>query len=34
MKYPLEERLIWFKGELVPIREAKVMVFLPRHSLA
>lgn len=29
MKYPLEERLIWFKGELVPIREAKVMVFSP-----
>lgn len=29
MKYPLEERLIWFKGELVPIREARVMVFSP-----
>ena len=29
MKYPLEERLIWFKGELVPIKEAKVMVFSP-----
>lgn len=29
MKYPLEERLIWFKGEMVPIKEAKVMVFSP-----
>ena len=29
MKYPLEERLIWFKGELVPIKEAKIMVFSP-----
>lgn len=29
MKYPLEERLIWFKGALVPIKDAKVMVFSP-----
>ena len=29
MKYPMEERLIWFKGELVPIREAKVMALSP-----
>lgn len=29
MKYPLEERLIWFKGEMIPIKEAKVMVFSP-----
>lgn len=29
MKYSLEERLIWFKGEMVPIKEAKVMVFSP-----
>jgi branched-chain amino acid aminotransferase, group I len=29
MKYPLEERLIWFRGEMVPIKDAKVMVFSP-----
>lgn len=29
MKYNLEERLIWFKNELVPIKEAKIMVFSP-----
>ena len=29
MKYPLEERLIWFKNALVPIKEAKVMVMSP-----
>ena len=29
MKYELEKRLIWFKGELVPIKEAKVMALSP-----
>ena len=29
MKYSLEDRLIWFKSELVPIKDAKVMVFSP-----
>ena len=29
MKYEIEERLIWFKGELIPIKDAKVMVFSP-----
>lgn len=29
MKYDLENRLIWFKNELVPIKEAKIMVFSP-----
>lgn len=29
MKYPLEERLIWFREELVPVKEAKVMVLSP-----
>jgi len=29
MKYELEERLIWFRGELVPVKEAKVMVLSP-----
>ena len=29
MKYPLEERLIWFKNDLVPIKEAKAMVMSP-----
>ncbi len=29
MKYPMEERLIWFKSELVSIRDAKIMVFSP-----
>ena len=24
MKYDLEDRLIWFKNELVPIKEAKI----------
>ena len=29
MKYPMEERLIWFKNELTPIKEAKIMVMSP-----
>lgn len=29
MKYPLEERLIWFREELVPVKEAKVMALSP-----
>lgn len=29
MKYALDERLIWFKGELVPVKEAKVMALAP-----
>ena len=29
MKYPMEERLIWFKNELIPIKDAKVMAFSP-----
>ena len=29
MKYSLEDRLIWFKGELVPIRNAQIMAFSP-----
>jgi len=29
MKYAMEERLIWFKGSLVPIKEAKIMAFSP-----
>lgn len=29
MKYELEQRLIWFRGELVPVKEAKVMVLSP-----
>ena len=29
MKYELEERLIWFRGKLVPVKEAKVMVLSP-----
>lgn len=29
MKYELDERLIWFKGELVPVKEAKVMALAP-----
>ena len=29
MKYDLENRLIWFKNELVPIKQAKIMVFSP-----
>ena len=29
MKYELEERLIWFREELVPVKEAKVMVLSP-----
>lgn len=29
MKYDLEDRLIWFKNELVPIKEAKIMAFSP-----
>ena len=29
MKYPMEERRIWFKGKLIPIREANVMAFSP-----
>ena len=29
MKYELEERLIWFRGKLVPVRDATVMVLSP-----
>lgn len=29
MRYALEERRIWFKGELVPVKEAKIMVMSP-----
>mgnify|MGYP002510967678 CR=1 FL=1 len=29
MKYEFEERLIWFKGELVPVKNAKIMVLAP-----
>lgn len=29
MKYPLEDRLIWFKGDLIPAKEAKVMALSP-----
>lgn len=29
MKYELDERLIWFKGELVHVKDAKVMVLSP-----
>ena len=29
MKYELEQRLIWFKGNLVPVKEAKVMALSP-----
>lgn len=29
MKYELEQRLIWFKGKLVPVKEAKIMVLAP-----
>ena len=29
MKYDLENRLIWLKNELVPIKEAKIMAFSP-----
>ena len=29
MKYDLEDRLIWFKNKLVPIKDAQVMVFSP-----
>ncbi len=29
MKYEFEERLIWFEGDLVPIKEAKVMAVSP-----
>ena len=29
MKYELEERLIWFRGDLVPVKDAKVMALSP-----
>lgn len=29
MKYELENRLIWFKGELVPVKEAKILALAP-----
>lgn len=29
MKYPIDERLIWFKKDLVPIKDAKVMIYSP-----
>ncbi len=29
MKYPMEERLIWFKKTLVPIKDAKIMAYSP-----
>lgn len=29
MKYELEDRLIWFKGELIPARQAQIMVLAP-----
>ncbi len=29
MKYSVENRLIWFKGELVPVNEAKIPVLAP-----
>jgi branched-chain amino acid aminotransferase len=29
MKYPIDERLIWFKNDLVPIKDAKVMIYSP-----
>ena len=29
MKYKLEDRLIWFKDALVPIKDAQIMVFSP-----
>ena len=29
MKYPMEERLVWFRNELTPIKEARVMVMSP-----
>lgn len=29
MKYPLEERKIWFREQLIPVKEAKVMVLSP-----
>lgn len=29
MKYPLEKRLIWFKGELLHVNDAKINVLAP-----